>query len=543
MNYKVKFEHVTKKYKMYSKPSDKLKDLFFRDNNGDYHYALNNVSFEVPEGEIVGIVGLNGSGKSTLSNLIAGVTIPNKGEVTINGSASLIAISSGLNNQLTGIENIELKALMMGLTKEQIREITPKVIEFADIGKFMYQPVKTYSSGMKSRIGFAISIHINPDILVVDEALSVGDQTFTKKCLDKMNEFKEQGKTIFFISHSLTQVKSFCTKVIWLHYGQLKEYGNVNEVVDNYNAFLKNYNQMSVEEKNKLRGEQTLQFQHGLLQEQSVAVPRRKIRNPKSKKKDIILFGTIFSILVCAIVTGLNYKGILSLMSESKNKESFVQSKNATEKQKIKAEPSSDKKYMVNNNDISIRKEPSMSSSRLALTHFGEMYTVSNDNATNNGWMQIVLPSGEKGWINGEYIIPFISNNKIIEDAKLDNVITLLNRAYGLSIKSIDTYVGKSLSELEAVYPNNLTPSQTIVGKTEYKDGKVKFVISGSKVVEMGFQDISMSISKLQEILGKESINNDFEKNYLFETKRYYVIARSDKSHQEIQSLAIMSKE
>ncbi|PGD63406.1 teichoic acids export ABC transporter ATP-binding subunit TagH [Bacillus wiedmannii] len=543
MSYKVKFEHVTKKYKMYSKSSDKLKDLFFRNDNGDYHYALNNVSFEVPEGEIVGIVGLNGSGKSTLSNLIAGVTIPNKGKVTINGSASLIAISSGLNNQLTGIENIELKALMMGLTKDQIREITPKVIEFADIGKFIYQPVKTYSSGMKSRIGFAISVHINPDILVIDEALSVGDQTFTKKCLDKMNEFKDQGKTIFFISHSLTQVKNFCTKVIWLHYGKIKDYGNVNEVLEYYNDFLKNYNQMSVEEKNKLREEQALQFQHGLLQEHPVVPPRGEIRKSKSKKKGIILFGTIFIILVSAIVMGLNYKGILSIMNGTKNKEGFVQGENATKEKKVKAELPIDKKYMVNSNDISIRKEPSMSSERLALAQFGEIYKVPNNHETNNGWIQIVLPNGEKGWINGEYVKPFLSNNEMIEDAKLDNIITLINRVYGLPVKSVNTYVGKSLSELEALYPNNLISSKTIVGKTEYRDGKVKFVISGSKVVEMSFQDISMSISKLQEILGKESINNDFEKNYLFETKRFYVIARSDKSHQEIQTLTIMSKE
>ncbi|BAR73887.1 teichoic acids export ATP-binding protein TagH [Bacillus anthracis] len=281
MNYKVKFEHVTKKYKLYNKPFDKLKDLFFRSKDGEYHYALNNISFEVPEGEIVGIVGLNGSGKSTLSNLIAGVTMPNKGTVDIKGSAALIAISSGLNGQLTGIENIELKGLMMGITKEKIKEIIPEIIDFADIGKFMYQPVKTYSSGMKSRLGFAISVHINPDILVIDEALSVGDQTFTKKCLDKMNEFKEQGKTIFFISHSLSQVKSFCTKALWLHYGQVKEYGDIKEIVDHYDEFLKKYNQMSVEERKDLRKEQISQFQHGLLQEDQTGRERKRKKGKK----------------------------------------------------------------------------------------------------------------------------------------------------------------------------------------------------------------------------------------------------------------------
>jgi teichoic acid transport system ATP-binding protein len=220
---------------MYNKQIDKLKDLLWNRGKGEYHYALNKISFEVEEGEIVGVIGLNGSGKSTLSNLIAGVTMP------------------------------KLKGLMMGLTKQEIQEITPKVIEFAEIGKFIKQPVKTYSSGMKSRLGFAISVNIDPDILVIDEALSVGDQTFTNKCLAKMNEFKENGKTIFFISHSLSQVKSFCTKALWIHYGHVKEYGDIGEVAGHYGQFLKEYNAMSKEEREQLREKELKEFSHGLL--------------------------------------------------------------------------------------------------------------------------------------------------------------------------------------------------------------------------------------------------------------------------------------
>jgi ABC-type polysaccharide/polyol phosphate transport system ATPase subunit len=253
MEYKVKFTNVTKKFKMYNKPTDRIKDLFFGGKKGEYHYALRNVSFEIEKGEIVGIIGLNGSGKSTLSNLISGVTLPNEGETEVNGSAALIAIAAGLDIRLTGLENIELKGLMMGLTKKEIKEIIPKVIEFAEIGKFMNQPVKTYSSGMKSRLGFAISVNIDPDILVIDEALSVGDPTFTKRCLDKMNEFKEEGKTIFFISHSLGQVRDFCTKGLWIHYGQVKEFGEINEVADNYQEFLTHYNKLTPAEREKDR--------------------------------------------------------------------------------------------------------------------------------------------------------------------------------------------------------------------------------------------------------------------------------------------------
>ena len=141
----------------------------------------------------------------------------------------------------------------MGLSLQQIKDITPDVMEFAELGKFIHQPIKAYSSGMKARLGFAISVHIDPDILIIDEALSVGDQTFSDKCLGKINEFKERGKTIFFISHSLSQVKSFCSKGLWLHDGELKKYGEIEEVAAEYERFLKHYQTLSPAERTEMR--------------------------------------------------------------------------------------------------------------------------------------------------------------------------------------------------------------------------------------------------------------------------------------------------
>ncbi|UNP76380.1 teichoic acids export ABC transporter ATP-binding subunit TagH [Bacillus nitratireducens] len=547
MNYTVKFQNVTKKYKMYNKPSDKLKDLFRKQEDGEFHYALSDVSFEVPKGEIIGIIGLNGSGKSTLSNLIAGVTMPNKGEIDIKGSAALIAISSGLNGQLSGIENIELKGLMMGLTKEKVKEIIPQIIEFADIGKFINQPVKTYSSGMKARLGFAISVNINPDVLVIDEALSVGDQTFTNKCLKKMNEFKEKGKTIFFISHSLNQVNSFCTKAIWLYYGQVREYGDVKDVVANYRAFLKEYNQMPPAERKKLQEKQVSQFQHGLLQEYPTNLKRKnrkfKLSPRKPKKKNGVIIGTGIALLVCGVLAGSYYKGWLPLQNGNKNVEKTVQSKNTNEDSQIKM-PAKDERYLVNSNEISIRKEASTSSERLAVANFGDIFTVSDrkKDTANTEWGQVKLPSGETGWLSTQYAVPFAPKQNMVEDSKLDDLLSLLKRVYGTQIKDAPSYLGKTEKELQTTYPNVLNPLQTVAGKTIVKDGNIQFGISQDKVVDITLQDISLSVAKLQEVLGKESMSNNEENNYFYETNSYYIAARSDETHKEIQAISIMKK-
>lgn len=255
MEKSVILKNVTKKYKLYQKNSEKLLDLLLPKSYGEDYYALRNVSFEAEKGDIIGFVGINGSGKSTLSNIIAGIVPPTEGDLTINGQSALIAVAAGLNNQLTGRENIELKLLMLGFNKKEIHELEPEIIEFSELGKFIDQPVKSYSSGMKSRLGFAISVHIDPDVLIIDEALSVGDKSFADKCLEKMSEFKKKGKTMFFISHSLGQMKSFCEKALWIEYGEVKAFGPIDEVMPKYEKFLKDYKAMSDSDKKKYRDE------------------------------------------------------------------------------------------------------------------------------------------------------------------------------------------------------------------------------------------------------------------------------------------------
>lgn len=245
--YAIEFQNVSKIYSLKSK--DK------KNKNDNEFYALKDISFKIPKGEVVGILGTNGSGKSTLSMILSGISMVDEGNVQVNGEQALIAINTGLNKHLTGFENIELKGALLGLSKKKIQELTEGVIEFAEIGDFLYQPIKKYSSGMKSRLGFSINMCLDPDILIVDEALSVGDKGFAQKCIKKMIELKDSGKTIIFISHSLPQVKSFCDTAMWIEGGQLREYGNIDIVSENYTRFIDEYNNLPASEKKKINEE------------------------------------------------------------------------------------------------------------------------------------------------------------------------------------------------------------------------------------------------------------------------------------------------
>lgn len=232
---------VEKVYKLYDKPSDRLKEALGigRGKHHTEHHALKGVNLTVRQGECVGIIGTNGSGKSTILKIITGVLNPTRGSVTVNGRISaLLELGAGFNNEYNGIENIYLNGTMIGFTEKEIDEKLDSILEFADIGEYVYQPVKTYSSGMFVRLAFAVAINIDPEILIVDEALSVGDVFFQAKCYHKFEEFKEMGKTIVFVSHDLSSISKYCDRVILLNQGTKLGEGSAKEMIDTYKQVL-----------------------------------------------------------------------------------------------------------------------------------------------------------------------------------------------------------------------------------------------------------------------------------------------------------------
>ncbi len=244
----IRIRDLTKVYHLYEKNTDRIKETFLKKRYSKDHYALNHIDLDIKKGESVGIVGTNGSGKSTLLKLITGVVSPSEGELKTQGKiAALLELGAGFNPEYTGLENIYLNGTMMGYTEKEMEERVPEIIEFADIGDFIYQPVKTYSSGMFARLAFSVSISVEPDILIVDEALSVGDTRFQVKCIDKMTELRDKGTTILFVTHSIEQIKRFCTRTIWIRDGQIVRDGEASIVVDLYDNYMK-YGESVLEE-------------------------------------------------------------------------------------------------------------------------------------------------------------------------------------------------------------------------------------------------------------------------------------------------------
>ena len=240
MEYAIRIKNLTKTYKIYSSPLKRIFDTIFHTKHYKDFTALDDISIDIPKGEVIGILGKNGSGKSTLLKIITGVAKQTSGEIeTIGKISAMLELTSGFDPELTGIENIYLKAISMGIPKSEIEKKIDDITSFADIGDYINRPVRTYSSGMKSRLGFAVSVNVDPDILVVDEVLAVGDDIFKLKCIEKMKQFRKEGKTILFVSHSLFTVKAFCTMGLWINEGKMMDYGELGSVILKYEDFLK----------------------------------------------------------------------------------------------------------------------------------------------------------------------------------------------------------------------------------------------------------------------------------------------------------------
>lgn len=514
MSRSVSFKNVNKKYKMYRKPSDKLMDLVLPKGYGKDFFALQNISFEAEKGDIIGIIGVNGAGKSTMSNLISGVIPPTSGQVKIKGDASLISIAAGLNNELTGRENIELKCLMLGFKRQEIENLMPEIIDFAEIGEFIDQPVKKYSSGMKSRLGFAISVNIDPDILVIDEALSVGDKIFAKKCLDKMNSFKEKGKTIFFISHSIGQVKEFCQKALWLEAGEIKAYGLIEEVVPQYEEFIKNYNKMTQEEKKQFSqkiNERRSRLQHEPIPTDKGTEPSRSEMARKKPKRKLNIFRS-FLVLLLFVAAGTlyanwdtvnNFLQQKEMVSEAKEKKQVETETQPVEPAEETTETAAKDLRYVNIEAGFVRDAPNLSTSnKITMVTFGETITVKEivkDPEGDFSWLRFALPTGQDGWISERLVTQVEAP---IDEVAFMSGLEQLGQTDGFSSslevigKSQEQMLESEVSDIEITYDGNNMVSEYstnlggisidslvgLVGEPSVKQDDSVYLYHGNKV-------------------------------------------------------------
>ncbi|ADN08329.1 ABC transporter ATP-binding protein [Sulfurimonas autotrophica] len=272
-NIAIKVQNLTKIYKLYKEPIDRLKEALNplgKAHHKNFH-ALKDVSFEIKKGETVGIIGRNGSGKSTLLKIITGVLTPSAGRVNVHGKISaILELGAGFNPEMSGLENIYLNTSINGMSKKDTDKKIKEILEFAELGEFIHQPIKTYSSGMKARLGFAVAINIEPDLLIVDEALAVGDAAFQRKCFAKMEQIREAGTTILFVSHSEGSIVSLCSRAIWLSNGEKIIEGKPKLVTGLY---MKNANKNMIDK--------------AIIEAELQELEKKSEKKDKSKKKEV----------------------------------------------------------------------------------------------------------------------------------------------------------------------------------------------------------------------------------------------------------------
>ena len=231
----IKVEGISKQFKLYRSPADRIKEIAFRKKYHKDFVALDNISFEVRNGETLGIIGQNGAGKSTLLKILSGIVIPDSGTIHVDGQVTgLLELGTGFNYEMTGLENIYMNGTLIGMTRDEIDQKKQTIIEFSELGEFVHEPIKTYSSGMTMRLAFSIAIHADPTCFLVDEALAVGDAYFQQKCMRKIQEFRADGGSIVFVSHDMNAVRTLCDRALLLDHGHAIEYGDTKPVVDFY---------------------------------------------------------------------------------------------------------------------------------------------------------------------------------------------------------------------------------------------------------------------------------------------------------------------
>lgn len=535
---KVIFNNVYKEYSLAKSNKDKLVEFFFNRQSKKSFFAVKNVNFEVYPGETIGVIGINGSGKSTLSNLLSEVIPPSAGQIDIDGEPSLIAISVGLNSQLSGLENIQLKCMMHGMSLEEIEKLKPKIKAFADIGDFIEQPVKNYSSGMRSRLGFAISVHTNPDILVVDEALSVGDQTFYEKCMKKIDEFKQQGKTIFFVSHSTAQMRKVSDRVIWMHYGEIKEFGEKNKVLNNYKEFIVWFNQLTEKEKTKYK-EIMFDNQRSTIEDQrNLQTTKRQIFNEERKERTTFLVQLIPLIvltlfLMILMITGTSLSQFLKL--DTKKTQEIISDDRINDHQvEVNDEDNSlttkiDKKgYVAVENAIGFTVEE-MTEGEKYLPIFTAVTIIEQ---INDNKYKIKLPDGDL-YIDINSISIMNDDNGIYEELTITDFLPFLPESFGNSYLYYLDFLNKSISYLN----ENLIWYEEIKGSENVRSFKVEgkdimyYSEDNETIKSIEIPIVTELSAHLFHDINKYGLVSNDEDYFFIKTANYeYVINSADKT-------------